>query len=124
MYDAGIELAFCNGVFHHVPPAQRPGVVQLLHDALEPGGCLAIWDNNPWNPGTRYVMRRIPFDRDAVMTSARAARAMVEAAGLEVLRVDHLFVFPRFLRRLRFLEPRLVGAPIGGQYMVLSRRPG
>jgi len=116
-------LAFCNGVFHHVPPVERPGVARRLHDALEPGGCLAIWDNNPWNPGTRYVMRRIPFDRDAVMTSARAARAMVEAAGLEALCVDHAFVFPHFLRKLRFLEPLLVGVPLGGQYLVLSRRP-
>lgn len=116
-------LAFCNGVFHHVPPRQRPEVVRLLRDALEPGGCLAIWDNNPWNPGARYVMWRIPFDRGAVMVSARGVRGMVEAAGLEPLRVDHLFVFPRVLRRLRFLEPRLARAPIGAQYLVLCRRP-
>lgn len=116
-------LAFCNGVFHHVPPGERPGVVRLLREALEPEGRLAIWDNNPWNPGARYVMWRIPFDRGALMLSAREARAMVEAAGLEALRVDHLFVFPRFLRSLRFLEPRLARAPIGAQYLVLSRKP-
>jgi SAM-dependent methyltransferase len=116
-------LTFCNGVFHHVPPAERPSVVRLLRDALEPAGFLAIWDNNPWNPGTRYVMWRIPFDRGAVMVSARAARGMVEAGGLEPVRIDHLFVFPRFLRRLRFLESRLARAPIGAQYLVLSRKP-
>jgi hypothetical protein len=48
---------------------------------------------------------------------------MVEAAGLEALRVDHAFVFPHFLRKLRFLEPVLAGVPFGGQYLVLSRRP-
>jgi SAM-dependent methyltransferase len=116
-------LAFCNGVFHHVPPAERPGVVRLLREALAPGGSFALWDNNPWNPGARYVMSRIPFDQGAVMLSAREARGMVEAEGLETIRVDHLFVFPRFLRRLRFLEPRLAPVPIGAQYLVLSRKP-
>ncbi len=98
-------------------------MVRLLRDALAPGGCLAIFDNNPWNPGARYVMWRIPFDRGAVMLSAREARRMVEAGGLEVVRVDHLFVFPRSLRWLRFLEPRLAFAPIGAQYLVLSLNP-
>jgi SAM-dependent methyltransferase len=115
-------LAFCNGVFHHVPPGERPGVVRLLREALAPGGFLALWDNNPWNPGARYVMSRIPFDEGAVMLSASEAREMVEAEGLKTVRVDHRFVFPRFLRRLRFLEPRLARVPIGAQYLVLSRK--
>jgi SAM-dependent methyltransferase len=116
-------LAFCNGVFHHVRPGERPGLVRLLREALAPGGSFALWDNNPWNLGARYVMRRIPFDRGAVMLSAREAQGMVEAEGLETLRVDHLFVFPRLFRRLRFLEPRLARVPIGAQYLVLSRKP-
>ena len=116
-------LVFCNGVFHHVPPVERPGLVKLLRDCLAPGGCFALWDNNPWNPGARYVMWRIPFDRDTVKLSARGARRLLEAGGLEVLRVDHLFVFPHLLRALRFLERRLVRAPLGAQYQVLSRKP-
>ena len=71
-------LVYCNGVFHHVPPAQRPAVVRLVRDSLEPGGLFALWDNNPWNPGARLVMRRIPFDRGAVMLSAREARSEAE----------------------------------------------
>ena len=39
-------------------------------DALRPGGLFAFWENNPWNPGTRLVMSRIPFDRDAITLSA------------------------------------------------------
>jgi len=118
-----LTVAFCNGVFHHVPPAQRGETTRLLHDSLQPGGLFALWDNNPWNPGARLVMRRIPFDRDATMLSSREARRLVEAAGLEVVRVDHLFLFPRALRFLRPLERRLLKAPLGAQFQVLSRRP-
>jgi SAM-dependent methyltransferase len=116
-------LVYCNGVFHHVPPAQRPAVVRLVRESLEPGGLFALWDNNRWNPGARLVMRRIPFDRDAVMLSAREAREMLEREGLEVVRVDHLFVFPRLLRLLRPLEARLARLPLGAQFQVLARRP-
>jgi SAM-dependent methyltransferase len=116
-------LAFCNGVFHHVPAAERAGVVARVRESLRPGGHFALWENNPWNPGARLVMRRISFDRDAVMLSAREARRLLEAGGFEIVRTDHCFVFPRALRGLRFLEPALRGAPIGAQYQVLARRP-
>lgn len=121
--DASFPLAYCNGVFHHVPPAERARVVRRIRDSLSPGGLFSLWENNPWNPGARYVMWRIPFDRDAVMLSARGARRLLEAGGLEIVRTDHLFVFPGALRALRFLEKRLRGAPIGAQYQVLARRP-
>jgi hypothetical protein len=26
---------------------------------MRPGGVVALWENNPWNPATRYVMGRI-----------------------------------------------------------------
>jgi len=116
------DLVFCNGVFHHVPPTERPAVVETIRRALRPGGLFALWDNNPWSPGARYVMSRIAFDRDAVLISSRQSRSLLEGGGLTVLHTDFLFVFPRQLRRLRRFEPRLVSLPIGAQYQVLSRR--
>ena len=116
------DLVFCNGVFHHIPPAQRPGAVETIRRALRPGGLFALWDNNPWSPAARYVMSRIAFDRDAVPISSRQSRNLLERGGLTVLHTDFLFVFPRPLRWLRRFEQRLVSLPIGAQYQVLSRR--
>ncbi|MGH7896305.1 MAG: class I SAM-dependent methyltransferase [Candidatus Binatia bacterium] len=118
-----VDLAFSNGVFHHIPPAERPAVLDYVLRALRPGGLLALWENNPWNPGTRYVMSRIPFDRDAVPISPPEARALLREAGFEVLRIDFLFIFPRPLRWLRALEPPLCRLPFGAQYQVLARKP-
>src|SRR5262249_13102846 len=66
---AAFDLCYVNGVLHHVPRADRALVARALHDALAPGGWLALFENNPWNPGTRLVMRRIAFDRDAIPLS-------------------------------------------------------
>lgn len=117
------DLAYCNGVFHHIPLAERDDAVASVRGALRPGGLFAFWENSPWNPGTRLVMRRIPFDRDAITLSAIEARRLLTAGGFEVLRTDFRFVFPRFLAPLRRLEPALAKAPLGAQYMVLARRP-
>jgi len=47
-----MDLVFCNGVFHHIPLAERAGAVNTVRQALKPGGLFAFWENNPWNPGT------------------------------------------------------------------------
>ncbi len=118
-----IDLAYTNGVFHHIPPRERAGAVDYLYRSLRPGGLFAFWENNPWNPGTRYVMAQCPFDRDAIMLSCREARRLLASGGFEILRTDFLFVFPRQLRWLRGLERPFCRLPLGGQYQVLCRKP-
>jgi SAM-dependent methyltransferase len=121
--DGRYDLVFTNGVFHHIPPSERAGAIDYIFRALRPGGLLVFWENNPWNPGTRYVMSRIPFDRDAFTISAREAQVMIRAGGLEVLRTDFLFIFPKWLGFLRTLEPLLSSFPFGAQYQLLCRKP-
>jgi SAM-dependent methyltransferase len=121
--DGRHDLVFTNGVFHHIPPQERAGAIDYIYRALRPGGLLAFCENNPWNPGTRYVMSRIPFDRDAITLSAPEAQGLIRTGGLEVLRTDFLFIFPRALGFLRKLEPRLASLPLGAQYQVLCRKP-
>lgn len=118
-----IDLAFCNGVFHHLPLDARAAAVDYIYRSLRSGGLFAFWENNPWNPGTRYVMSRCPFDRDAVTLTPPAARRLLREGGFEILRSDFLFVFPRMLRWLRAAEPRLSHLPLGAQYQILCRKP-
>jgi SAM-dependent methyltransferase len=116
------DVAYCNGVFHHVEPEQRLDALGYLYRSLSEGGYFGLWENNPWNPGTRLVMRRIPFDRDAKLLSPAHTRRLLTRAGFDVLCTDFLFVFPRVLSAFRPLEARLTGVPAGAQYMVLSRK--
>ena len=113
-----------NGVLHHVPPAERADLLRGLHDLLRPGGALTAFENNPWNPGARWVMSRIPFDRDARMVGPAALRAMLRGAGLERVRSRHLFFFPRVLAALRPLERHLRRVPLGAQYGTFGVRRG
>jgi SAM-dependent methyltransferase len=118
-----VDLIYCNGVFHHIPIAERSSVVDRLLRSLRPGGLFALWENNPWNPGTRFVMKRIPFDRDAIVLSCLEAAGLVRGSGFSVERTTFHFYFPRFLAFLRVTERLFESVPLGGQYCVFARRP-
>ena len=117
------DLVFCNGVFHHIPPVERAAAVDYILRSLRPGGYFAFWENNPWNPGTRYVMSRIAFDRDAITLSPLEGQRLIRVGGFEILRTDFLFIFPRILHWCRWIEPFCSWLPLGAQYQVLSRKP-
>ena len=117
-----IDLAFCNGVFHHILLAERTAAVNYVYRSLRPGGLFAFWENNPWNPGTRYVMRRVPFDRDAITLTPPEARRLLRAGGFDTLQTDFLFIFPRILRWFRRIEPFVSRLPLGAQYQILCRK--
>ena len=117
------DLAYCNGVFHHIEPACRGRALACISRALSVRGYFAFWENNPWNPGTRLVMRRIPFDRDAETLSPPVAKALVRKCGFSgPMKFWSLFYFPRQLAVLRSLEGALAGLPLGAQYCVLGAR--
>lgn len=118
-----IDLAFCNGVFHHIDPINRADAASLVYRSLRPGGVFALWENNPWNPLTRLSMSRVPFDADAIMLWPGETRRLLKDCGFEVLFTDYKFFFPRPLAALRFLEPSLRRCVMGAQYLVLGRKP-
>ncbi|SKA84338.1 Methyltransferase domain-containing protein [Prosthecobacter debontii] len=117
-----LDLAFCNGVFHHIPIAARQEAFQHVYDSLRPGGWFAFWENNKWNPIVHLLMSRVPFDRDAIMLFPGEAARHMERAGFKIGLRDYLFVFPASLKALRPLEPALCKLPLGGQYLILAHK--
>jgi SAM-dependent methyltransferase len=119
---ANVDMVFCNGVFHHIPVAERVTSLDYIRRCLRPGGLFAFWENNPWNPGTRYVMSQCSFDHDAITIPPAEAKHLLEGRGFQVISIHFLFFFPRFLRLFRFLEPYFSRIPLGAQYQILCRK--
>jgi SAM-dependent methyltransferase len=117
------HLVYVNGVFHHIPAVERAGALRFIYSVMVPGGKLALFENNPWNLGARMVMKRIPFDRDAIMISPREAARLLAAAGFRMAgSVRSLFYFPRQLAFLRRTEGVLAHLPLGAQYCALAQK--
>ena len=117
-----VDLAYSNGTFHHIEPIDREKEIRRILEWLAPGGIFALWENNPWNPGTRLVMKRIPFDRDAQPLSYLEARKLLTRCGFRVVDVSFHFYFPAWLKALRRFEPPLERLPLGAQYCLLAQR--
>lgn len=115
------DLIYINGVFHHIPPLEWRDWLKRLCASNADAGCMALFENNPWNPGTHWVMSRIPFDRDATMAWPHSLRNMLHVAGYGEVRSRFLFIFPRFLGLLRPLEPCFARLPLGAQYCLFGR---
>jgi SAM-dependent methyltransferase len=118
-----IDLAFCNGVFHHIEPGLRAVAFAYVFSALRSGGLFAFWENNPFNPGTLAVMARCPFDHAAKPITPLKARGLFKRAGFRLLAVHSQFFFPRVFSALRGLEPYLSWTLLGGQYLVVAQKP-
>lgn len=116
------DVAYTNGVFHHIPVAERDAAAGVVHRALKRGGRVFLWENHAGHPGTRWIMARCDFDDDAIPVWPRQARALLDGAGFEVEQTAYRFLFPRALSFLRPLERRLLRLPIGAQYVVVARK--
>jgi SAM-dependent methyltransferase len=116
------DLIVVANVLHHVPPGERPKILAELAGRLAPGGRVAMFEHNPWNPATRWMVERCAFDKDAVLLPAGEAVGCFLSAQLEVERRDYIVFMPHFAAWLRRLEPWLAWLPMGAQYAVVGRR--
>jgi SAM-dependent methyltransferase len=117
------DLSYVNGVFHHIPLHLRLKSIETVYAALKANSYFAFFENNPWNPGTRMVMNRIPFDRDAITLSYMESKHLLKQGGFNDVDVSKFaFYFPNSLKFLRFAEPALASIPLGAQYLILAKK--
>jgi SAM-dependent methyltransferase len=119
---AAFDAAVLSGVLHHVPPHERPALVEAAVAKLKPGGRLFVFEHNPYNPLTLKAVRACPFDDDAILLKPAEVRALFRGARLRAVRQDYVLFFPGALRRLRPLETLLRACPLGAQTLTLGVR--
>ena len=117
-----LDLVFCNGVFHHIPVAERPAAVDYVYRCLRPGGIFALWENNPRNPIHALAMKHSKIDKNAMPLPPPESHRLVGSARFRVIRTDYLFFFPGYFSWLHPLEKWLIKVPLGAQYQVLARK--
>jgi len=118
----GADALFSFSLFHHVPKEFHVALVQEMKRVLKPGGLLAIFEHNPFNPLTRYVVKHCEVDRDAHLLAPGWLRKCMSSAGLRPITKKFIIFFPRWFTFLKRLEGRLGWLPLGGQYLVSAIR--
>jgi SAM-dependent methyltransferase len=119
---ASVDVSFAICVFHHVEAAGQPDLLAEMSRATKPGGIVAIFEHNPWNPLTRRAVAGCEFDRDAVLLSRRRAAELLREAELSHIQGSYIVFFTRSSPPLEALERRLRWLPLGAQYVVSGVR--
>lgn len=118
--ERGFDLIFTSCVFHHIEADRHEGLLAGLRSRLRPGGKLVVFEHNPINPVTRYIVATCSFDVNAVLIPARRLAALQRRAGFARVECRFTGFFPHALARLRRYEPFLARLPLGAQYYTLA----
>jgi SAM-dependent methyltransferase len=120
--DNSIDIAFAACVFHHIPHANHPRVLQDIRRVLKPGGFFFVFEHNPLNPLTVKIVNECPFDENAVLIRAGLMKQRIVAADFGAVRVRYCLFIPGWLSWLRPIESALTWCPAGAQYYALGRK--
>ncbi|MDX8500830.1 class I SAM-dependent methyltransferase [Mesorhizobium sp. VK4C] len=119
--DGMFDLTFASCVVHHVPPTSWLDFFREMRRVVRRGGLGCIIEHNPYNPLTRMAVLRCPFDKGAVLLSARKAASLLEQAGFRDVYYEHFLLLPSARPLARKLECALAGLPLGAQYACVGR---
>jgi SAM-dependent methyltransferase len=120
--DHDYELIVMSNVLHHIPAKDRQDTFAESRKRLSIGGRLLVFEHNPINLFTRWIVSHCQLDKCIALLSPKEIKAYMARAKLLRVRLDYLFFFPNFLRCLNRLERSLSWCPLGAQYAIVGER--
>jgi SAM-dependent methyltransferase len=121
--DASFDLAFTVCVMHHVPPPQWEAFTAEMYRVLKPGGLALVFEHNPYNPATQYIVKTCDIDKDAVLLRPGQLRALFSAAHFEEVHTRSVLSVPPINAPLARLDQAFGHLPFGAQYYLSGAKP-
>jgi ubiquinone/menaquinone biosynthesis C-methylase UbiE len=120
LQDGSADIVFVAGVLHHVAYTLHQTIVREISRVLKKGGRLYLFEHNPLNPVTRYLVNTCEFDKDATLLKSNYTRKLLKQADFFIHCKKFLIFFPRkgIFSTFIFLEKYLHWLPLGGQYFI------
>lgn len=121
--NASIDLITCFNVLHHIPREARVHTSEQMMKKLKPGGTVLIWEHNPLNLGTQFVVCRCEYDHDAVLLMKSEVAKLF--GKLECVSSEYVNVTPPSLHKKAFfssVERWFKSVPVGAQYRSVFRK--
>jgi len=113
------DFIVVSNVFHHIKPEERADTLCFLKELLKVEGRIIIFEHNPFNPLTRFIVRSCPFDCDATLIWRHEFNYLTKVSGLEITKNFYILFFPWSPKIFRRIEGLLKAVPLGAQYMLL-----
>lgn len=111
------SMAIC--VMHHVPPRDWLMFLYEMKRVTKPGGMIAIYEHNPWNPLTLHVVKTCPFDHDAVLLSSAKTSSLFRTIRLDP-KTEYMIFTPFEQSLFRKFDKAMKFLPLGAQYVTYA----
>jgi ubiquinone/menaquinone biosynthesis C-methylase UbiE len=130
--DNSFNVIVLFNMLHHIDSNEK--IIQTLREVyrvLKNQGTIAIYEMNPLNPLTRYVVNTNEIDAAVNLDGYKKSlypttfytwesRSIIKHCGFRVWRQEYLIFFPKFLSFLLPLERFLTKIPFGGLYSIFG----
>jgi ubiquinone/menaquinone biosynthesis C-methylase UbiE len=118
--DESFDVVFVAGVLHHVEFSLHEGMLKEMKRVLKKGGRLIIYEHNPFNPLTRYLVKTCVFDEDAKLLRAGYLTRLLKKQPFRIAqKIYFIFLPPKgVFKKLIVFEKYLSWLPIGGKYFI------
>lgn len=114
------DIIIAANVFHHIIPDEHINTLTKIKSLLKPGGRIVIFEHNPLNPLTRYIVKICPFDTGARLIRRHKLIKEIELCGLKIELKHYTLFFPWLSKVFRKIEHLLRHIPAGAQYLLVA----
>jgi SAM-dependent methyltransferase len=121
--DGTFDIIVVCCVLHHIPISTRAIVFAELRRLLAAGGQCVIFEHNPYNPATRWMVSRSPIDQNATLLNANEVAGSLKGAGFSLIKRTYMMFVPPRLRGASAIDAWLSWLPLGGQFAVVGEKP-
>ena len=118
-YDNGsFDVVFIAAVLHHIEFSLHQLLIKEMYRILKPGGRLYLFEHNPLNPVTKYLVKTCVFDKEARLLSFSYTKRLLKTVNFASITLKFILFFPRkkIFAKLLPIEKQLSWLPFGGQY--------
>ncbi|EJL58071.1 methylase involved in ubiquinone/menaquinone biosynthesis [Rhizobium sp. CF122] len=119
--DGTFDASFAICVMHHVPPQQWNEFSREMVRVTRKGGLVVIFEHNPYNPLTKWIVSNCPFDENAVLLTKRQTASILGDAGLKNIEGRYILTVPAIDGVARVVDDMFGSLPFGAQYYVAGR---
>jgi len=119
--DGEFDVVFIITVMHHIPPKNWGNTLLEVKRVLREKGLCVIFEHNPYNPATRWIVSRCEFDEDAVLLSAQRSKTLLEEAGFTSIEKNSILTIPFKNPLSKPIDKVFSKLPFGAQYYCLGK---
>lgn len=118
---SNFDVVIAISVMHHVKPDNWQNLVNEMRRVLKPGGIIVIFEHNPWNPITRYIVANNSIDEDAILLKPNITQKLLRKSGFLNIKTRYIIFTPFSGSFFRFLDNILRRLPLGAQYYTIGK---